>query len=73
MKSQKELRKPDLNLGSQGCHHEKILDLTPRIWIQAPCITKKYFVTGPPKLDAKCPHKAVHVKIPVEGTNLPNQ
>jgi hypothetical protein len=56
-----------------SCHHEKILNLTPRIWIQALCITKKYIVPGPPKLDAKCPHKAVRVKIPVEGTYLPNQ
>jgi hypothetical protein len=27
----KELRKPDLNLVSQGCHHEKIIYFTP--WI----------------------------------------
>ncbi len=30
-RSQKELCKPDLNLGSQGCHPEKVINITP--WI----------------------------------------
>jgi hypothetical protein len=29
----------------------------------------KYFEIGPPKPDTYSPHKAVDVKIPVEGTN----
>ncbi len=33
----------------------------------------KYFDIGPPEPDNKSLHKAVHVKIPFEGTNLPNQ
>ncbi len=43
----------DLNLGSQGCHNEKVLNITSRIWTQAPCITCKYFATGPSKLMQK--------------------
>jgi hypothetical protein len=64
-RSKKELLKPDFNLGSQWCHHEKIINFTPWTWTQAPCIRSKYFVTRLPKIDTWCTHKAVHVKIPV--------
>ncbi len=40
-RSQKELGKPYLNLCSQGCHHEKILNLTPWIRTRDPCISSK--------------------------------
>ncbi len=43
-------RKPDLNLGSQGRHHEKVINITPWIWTQAPWISSMYFATGPSKL-----------------------
>jgi hypothetical protein len=72
MKSQKELLKPDLNLVSQGCQHEKIIKFTHRIRIQDPYNSCKYFDIGPPKPDTLNSHKAVDVKIPVEGKNLPN-
>ncbi len=39
MKSQKELWKPDLNLVSQGCQHEKILKFTYRIRTRTPAKT----------------------------------
>ncbi len=50
-RSQKELWKPDLNLGSQGCHLEK--NYTPWIRTLDPCICSKYFVTGPSKQMSK--------------------
>jgi hypothetical protein len=34
-KSQKELCKPDLNLGSQGCHHEKTSHPGIELWTPA--------------------------------------
>ena len=37
MMSQKELWKPDLNLVSQGCQHEKILKFTSKIRTLGPC------------------------------------
>jgi hypothetical protein len=49
--------KTNLNLGSQGCHHEKI----PWILTQDPCINRKYFVTGPSKQDSKGLHKSILV------------
>jgi hypothetical protein len=55
------------------CQHEKILKFTPRIRTQDPGNRCKYFDIGPQKTDIWRPYKAVHVKIPVEGTNLPNQ
>ncbi len=67
MKSQKDLWKPDLNLVSQGCQHEKIIKFTSRIWTQDPCNSCKYLDIGPLKPDTKCPHNAVHVKIPSWG------
>jgi hypothetical protein len=62
-----------LNLVSQGCQHEKIINSTLGIRTQDPCIIKKYFDIGPSKPGTYSHHKAVDVKIPVEGTNLPNQ
>jgi hypothetical protein len=73
MKSQKELRKPDLNLVSQECQHEKIISFSLRIQTRDPCISNEYVDIGPSKPDIHTSHKAVYVKIPVEGTNLPNQ
>ena len=52
---------------------EKILKISPRIRTLDPCNNCKYFDIGSPEPDTKNPHKAVHVKIPVEGTNLANQ
>jgi len=37
-----ELWKPNLNFGSQGCHHEKVLIITPWVRTQAPCITSNF-------------------------------
>jgi hypothetical protein len=42
-------------------------------WTPATIFFYKYFDIGPPEPDNKNPHKAVHLKIPNEGTNLPNQ
>jgi hypothetical protein len=41
--------------------------------LRPPYITCNCLATGPSKLMQIDPHKPVHVKIPVEGTNLPNQ
>jgi hypothetical protein len=65
--------KPDLNLVSQGCQHEKIINFSPRFRTRDPCISNEYVEIGPSKPDILTTHKAVYVKIPVEGTNLPNQ
>jgi hypothetical protein len=65
--------KPDLNLVSQGCKHEKRENFTSRIRTQDPCISYKYFDIGPSKPDTEGFHSAAHVKIPIERTNLPNQ
>jgi hypothetical protein len=65
--------KTKFELSLQGCQHEKISKFTPRIRTQDPCNSCKYFDIGLPKPDTGSPHKAVDVKIPVEGTNLPNQ
>jgi hypothetical protein len=32
---------PDLNLGSQGCHPEKVINITPWIWTQTPLHNKQ--------------------------------
>ncbi len=56
-KSQKELWKPDLNLGSQECHHQNVINITPWIWTMAPCISSKYYATGPTKLILNDPTK----------------
>ena len=53
--------KPDLNLGSQGCHHEK--NFTTWIWPWDPCISRKYFITGPSKQIPK-----VHTLVPFRTT-----
>ncbi len=73
MKSQKELWKSVLNLVSQGCQHEKIINFKSRIRTRDPDISNKFFDIWPSKPDTLNPHKAVHVKTPVEGTNLPNR
>ncbi len=68
-----ELWKQDLNLGSQGCHKEKVINKTPWIWTRAPLHQMQVFCHWTIKADTEFPHKPVHVKILVEGTNLPNQ
>jgi hypothetical protein len=56
-----ELWKPDLNLGSQRCHHEKIINFIPWIQTRDPSISCKYFVTGPSKQDIKGSYKSILV------------
>ncbi len=65
-KSQNELWKPDLNLVSPGCQHEKIINFSPRIRTRDTCISCEYVDIGPSKPDKYITHKAVYVKIPVE-------
>ncbi len=69
MKTRFEPRIPRMSSGKR----EKVLNITPWIRTQAPCILSKDFVTRPSKLDTQYSHKAVHVKIPVEGTDLPKK
>ncbi len=57
MKSQKKLWKSDLNLVTQGCQHEKILNITSRIWTWDLCIRYKYFDIGPASQIHKIPTK----------------
>jgi hypothetical protein len=64
-RSQKEFWKPDLNLGSQGCHHEKIINFTPWIWTRDPLHHERVFCYWT--------IKAVDIKYSVDRTNLPNQ
>jgi hypothetical protein len=39
----------------RGCHNEKVVNITIWIWTQAPCITCKYFATGPSEWCRKFP------------------
>jgi hypothetical protein len=51
----------------------KIINFSPRIRTRDPCISDEYVDIEPSKPDIYISHKFVYVKIPVEGTNLPNQ
>jgi hypothetical protein len=51
----------------------KIINFSPRIRTRDPCNSDEYVDIGPSKPDIYTSHKVVYVKIPVEGTNLPNQ
>ncbi len=58
-----KLRNPKRNMKTrfeprlQGCHHEKVINITPWIWSQAPCITSKYIAIGSLKLINSVPTK----------------
>ncbi len=62
-----ELSNPKQNYENQiwtrlprmSCHHEKVINVTPWNWTQAPCITGKYFATGPSKLIWSVPTKLI--------------
>jgi hypothetical protein len=71
IKSQKELWKPDLNLVSQGCQHEKILEIPPRFQTQNPCNICKYFDIGPPEPDTKSPPQSCLCEDPRWGKKSP--
>ncbi len=64
--------KPDSNLGSQGCNHEKVINITPWIWNQAPLHHRQVFWHWTIQAVTECTHKAVHVKIPELGKKLLN-